>query len=153
MSSALTRFEGPMIPGAGRNIWRSITVRPGEVATPESNRYATERQELLKLVRQFSIDGLSWQNGQSATISDLTHQTAHRFLSGLPARKAFPKISPDGEGGLMMVWEGASVLVITIDDLKVHMVTNATTPNAHYLNDIVLGDLIDPSILDAIPHR
>jgi hypothetical protein len=153
MSDVLTRFDPPRHSGLGHNGWSSITVRPGEKATPESIRHAAEREGLLKLVHQFLKNGLSWRNGQSATISELTYQTASRFLSKLPTRKAFPMVSPDGEGGLMMVWQGSSTLIITIDDLKVHMVIDATTPHADYLNDVVLGELIDSRMLDVIPTR
>jgi hypothetical protein len=83
----------------------------------------------------------------------LTQQTAEKFFRTLPAGKAFPKVSPDGEGGLMLIWASPQSVLITVDDLKLHMVVAAATAQAEYLNDIVLGELIDNRILNAIPAR
>ncbi len=112
------------------------------------------RQALIRLVRRFADVGLSWAAGQSAKITVITQLTAQRFLLALPAGKALPKISPDGEGGLVMVWEGATgPLLLTIDDFHLHAVIGATTRQAEYIDDVPFGPgrNIPQRILDSIP--
>jgi hypothetical protein len=77
-------------------------------------------------------------------------------LRALPASKAFPKVSPDGEGGLMMVWEGAgNPFLLTINDLHLHGVIAARTPHAEYIDGVPLdsAQVIPDKILIAIPAR
>ncbi len=141
------------------SIWRSgsasVAVLPGEAATPEAISSEHERKALIELVRHFAVHGLSWTAGDCAKISLATEATAIRFLDALPAAKAPPKISPDGEGGLMLVWEApGGPLLVTVDDLRLHTVISATTPNAEYLSDSAFNSPEIPRrILDAIPAR
>jgi hypothetical protein len=112
------------------------------------------RQALIRLVRRFADVGLSWVAGQSAKITVSTQLTAQVFLRALPASKALPKISPDGEGGLVMVWDGTTgPLLLTIDGFHLHAVIGATTPQAEYVDNAPfgLGRNIPQRILDSIP--
>ena len=80
--------------------------------------------------------------------------TAKYFFHLLPASRALPKISPDGEGGLMMIWEcNGNPLLVTVDNRRLHAVTSATTPRAQYHDDVPFDDVseIPQVILDAIP--
>lgn len=161
MSFAKTAFEAPREAFGGEQQWflgatASVEVLGGEAATPDALKHEQERQALLALIRRFAYHGLSWTAGQCATVTRATKATALAFLSSLPAGKAFPKVSPDGEGELIMIWENqdASVL-LTIDNLHLHAVIAATTPQAEYLDDIPFDWLqrIPQKILDAIPAR
>jgi len=66
-----------------------------------------------------------------------------------------PKISPDGEGGLLMAWETHGDLVIAVlDGWRIHLVAAATTPHARYLDDLPFdGEQIPKAILESIPAR
>jgi hypothetical protein len=135
---------------------QSLAVLPGEAATPDVLQHEKARQALIALVHRFAAYGLSWTAGEAATITPTTEQVSDAFLRGLPARKAFPRISPDGQGGLMMVWEGASdPFLLTVDDLRLHGVVAAGTPHAQYLDDIPFDAAQDipQRILDCIPAR
>ena len=139
--------------------WRppspSVAVFPGELATVDVFLHEKRRDELKLLTRRFAKDGLSWTAGNSFVISSPTEHAAQLFLSTLPSGKALPKISPDGEGGLLMVWErDGDPLLITVDDLRLHAVIGATTGHAEYMNDIPFDrPEIPQAILDAIPAR
>ncbi len=111
---------------------------------------------MIALVHRFAAYGLSWSNTEPAKITPLTQQVSEAFLSALPAGKAFPKISPDGEGGLMMVWQRAGdPFLLTIDDLRLHGVVAAGTDRAEYIDDLPfdLAEDIPQRILGCIPAR
>jgi hypothetical protein len=153
----------PGILGGALRTWRfwqspspSLAVVPGEAATRDALRHEEAREALIALVHRFAAYGLSWTGGESAKITAATQQAAEAFLRALPAGKAFPKISPDGEGGLMMVWEGAGdPLLLTIDNLRLHAVVAAATPRANYIDDLPFdwAQVIPQWILDVIPAR
>ncbi len=114
-----------------------------------------ERMALVDLVHRFARQSLDWAEGESEIISPTTEATAERFLAALPMRKALPRISPDGEGGLMMVWESsADYLLVTIDECLLQVVVAAATPRATYLNDLAFDEADIPGdVLAAIPDR
>ncbi len=158
--SPLLAFEGMgNRPSSSWRFWRSaspsVAVMPGELATDDVFNHQRERDELIGLASRFAIDGLSWEAGQSVGISAATEHAARQFLNVLPSGKALPKISPDGEEGLLMVWErNGDPLLITVDDLRLHAVVGATTPHAEYFANIPFDEPEIPQhILDAIPTR
>lgn len=136
---------------------QSVAVMPGEAATPDVLRHEEARQAIIALVYRFAAYGLSWIGGaEPAKITAITRQVSEAFLHALPAGKAFPKISPDGEGGLMMVWEhGGEQFLLTVDDLRLHGVKAAGTSRAEYMDDVPfeLAQDIPQRILDCIPAR
>jgi hypothetical protein len=134
----------------------NVAVVPGEVITLEALQREKMRQAMIALVQRFAAFGLSWRAGELAKITPTTQQVSEAFLRALPAAKAFPKIAPDGEGGLLMVWErAAETFVLTIDNLRLHGVTAAGTPNAEYIDDVSIDStqVIPDTILNAIPVR
>lgn len=114
-----------------------------------------ERVALIDLVHRFARQGLAWGEDDRGRISATTEATAERFLAAMPVRKALPRISPDGEGGLMMVWElSADPLLVTIDECLLQVVVAAATASATYLNDLPFdGTDIPENVLAAIPDR
>jgi hypothetical protein len=164
MSVALDRQDDVFTPSqgygsSGFQFWRtpstSTAVVPGEAATPQALKHEEERQALVALLARLSVSGLSWTADRSATITAASRQTAQAILRALPAGKALPKISPDAEGGLMMVWNGpGDPFLLTVDNLRLHAVLAATTPRAVYLDDIPFwGQELTQQLLDAIPSR
>lgn len=149
--------------GASRGGWSStqsaspsVAVMPGEAATPDVLRREEAREALIALVHRFAAYGLTWNPSEAGKITPMTELTAVVFLRALPAGKAFPKISPDGEGGLMLVWERVDgPVLLTIDNLRLHAVIAAATPAAEYIDDLPfdLPQDIPQQILDAIPAR
>ncbi|HEV7911376.1 MAG TPA: hypothetical protein VGP28_09910 [Methylocella sp.] len=134
----------------------TVAVVPGEAATREALDREETRQAMIALLRRFADFGLSWYGGELAKITVTTEQVSEAFLRALPASKAFPKVSPDGEGGLMMVWEGAgNPFLLTINDLHLHGVIAARTPHAEYIDGVPLdsAQVIPDKILIAIPAR
>jgi hypothetical protein len=146
--------------GSARRDWETssaaLAVVPREAVTDEALSYKKTREALVALVYCFEIYGLSWKGEEAAKINPRTAVAAEMILRALPASKALPRIAPDGEGGLMMVWEGrGEPFLLTIDNFRLHGVIAAATPQAEYIDDMPFDErqIIPRPILDAIPAR
>lgn len=125
---------------------------PGAALTSETIRRQADAAVLCHLIARLVQEGISWSAEDAVKISMGTAESALMFFQHLPASATLPKISPDGEGGLMAVWEkdGRSTLVI-IDNFNIHLATGATTPDAQYFPELVFdGEQIPDVVLKAI---
>lgn len=158
-SRAMDWFPGTPsnLPWYFRRSTRSsdVAVLPGEAATADAIGREKERDALVELVQKFAVYGLSWNAERAVKISWATTNAAIAFFLALPARAALPRISPDGEGGLLMAWETRDDLVIAVLDGRcIHLVASATTPRARYHDDLPFdGGQIPTEILESIPAR
>jgi hypothetical protein len=132
-----------------------LSVLPGEAASSEALSRDKDREVLLELVRRFSVEGLSWVSGSTVKISTTTSAAATAFLQALNTARVLPKISPDGEGGLLLVWERVeNPVLVVVEGWRLHLVTAAATPRATYSDDLPFdGEQIPKVVLDAIPSR
>ena len=133
----------------------SAAVFPGEAATTDTIGRERARDALVDIVQKFAVYGLSWSAEGAVKISSETANAAAAFFHALPARAALPRISPDGEGGLLMAWETRGDLVVAVlAGWRIHLVAAATTPRARYLDDLLFdGEQIPRVILESIPAR
>jgi hypothetical protein len=133
----------------------NAAVFPGEAASTETIDREKTRDALVDLVQKFAIQGLSWTAGRAVTISPDTATAAAAFFRALPAGKTMPRISPNGEGGLSMVWEdGGDLVIAVLDGWLFHLVVAATTPCATYHDNLPFnGQNIPQAILESIPAR
>jgi len=149
-AEVLRRWEEIHLPA---NTDIDIAVLPGEAATIEQISRQRERRELISLIRRLLADGFTW--GERATpITPETERAAIALVGLLPA--AMPKVSPDGEGGLLMVWEAPAdnPLLIVVDGCRLHMVTAATTARASYYDDLAFdGQQLPSEVLAATALR
>lgn len=109
-------------------------------------------QTLLNILERFSVQEDPWSDDQPEKITRETFLAARSFLKQLPGDVRLPKISPDGEGSLVFLWEGISPLLITMEDWRIHVVKGATTPGAEYIDDIPFGDDIPDAVLRVLPR-
>lgn len=122
-------------------------------AIPVMKRYR-ERAGLISLVNTFAQNGYSCTAGRVSTV---THESARAakvlFQRLLPAYKT-PKIAPDGEGGLLAVWEDPEhSVVLVVDDWRLHLVVDAATPDARYFDDLDFDGVRVPDVVaSAIPR-
>lgn len=146
---------GNPLAGLFRSGGGSSAVLPGDRASAEALDRANDLALLLSLISRFAVDGLSWEVGQLSKITSMTASTASAFFAALPANKRLPKIAPDGEGGLMAIWEKSpGPLLLTVDDSRLHAVIAATTKDAEYLDDTSFDLVAIPTrILSEIPSR
>jgi len=92
-------------------------------------------------------------NEGEESITFETFQSSVRFFDAFPPGRVWPKIAPDDEGTLILVWEECDEpLTVTIDGMWIHAVISATKPYAQYIEDLpFLGLEIPTEILSAIP--
>lgn len=125
---------------------------PGAALTTETMRRQADGAFLIQLIGQLARDGISWSAEDAVKISTGTAESALMFFQRLPTTVTVPKISPDGEGGLMAVWEKDSgTTLVIIDNYNIHLATGATTPDAKYFPELVFdGEQIPDVVLKAI---
>jgi hypothetical protein len=83
-------------------------------------------------------------------ISTSTLSNAIAFVSKLPGSANLPKFAPDGEGGLVLSWKGdASTCLVVIGERYLHIVLNAGTDEAIYLDDVPYVGGPPPAILSS----
>lgn len=127
------------------------TVYPGEYVTDDLLIRKRAKEGLIWLIGQIAVPVLgAWTDDQPDRISGDTARAATAFLRQLPLYVALPHISPDGEGSLAMLWEGADPLLVTIDNWRIHMVEGATTEHAKYLDDVPFAEEVPQGVLRAI---
>ncbi len=106
----------------------------------------------MNILERFSVQEDPWSDNQPEKITRETFLAARSFLKQIPGDVRLPKISPDGEGSLVLLWEGRSSVLITIEDWRIHVVKGATTPGAEYIDDIPFGDDIPDTVLRVLPR-
>lgn len=68
-------------------------------------------------------------------------------IQQLPDTVPLPKIAPDVEGGLLMVWEGQRTVLATIEGNKLHLVAEPGTLESRHFDDLELTGLALPADL------
>ncbi len=126
------------------------TVYPGEYVTDDLLGRKHAKDGLVRLMEQLAVPGGGWTSDRPDRISGDTARAAMAFLRQLPLRATLPRISPDGEGSLAMLWEGTDPLLVTIDNWRIHMVEGATTAHAKYLDDVPFAEEIPEGVLRAV---
>lgn len=132
-----------------------VSVLPGKVATEDAIAEEKLRASIVELINHFFTEGHSRQAGRVSKISPDTRNSAIALFSSLPPGLVPPKLSPDGDGGLMMVWESdaASALAV-LDGWTIHVVKSPATAQAEYFDDIPYDrESIPPYLLQAIPAK
>lgn len=121
--------------------------------TETSIERTRERERLISLVGQMNQDGHSCTRDHPSKVSDESAATARALFEILLPSRETPKIAPDGEGGLIAVWDDpASSVVLVIDNWKLHLVVNAATPDARYFDDVPFdGEHLPDVIIQSIP--
>ena len=68
-------------------------------------------------------------------------------IQQLPDTVPLPKIAPDIEGGLLMVWEGQRTILATIEGNRLHLVAEPGTLESRHFDDLELNGLALPADL------
>ena len=122
-------------PASGQMQIRALSdVESVQALTPDT------LDRLIDLVHTFARDGICWDAGTPATITPETEAAACAFLRALahqaPTVQA-PRLSPDGEGALMAVWElGGESLALTIDGWSLHLVAGMGTSAVQHIDNV-----------------
>ena len=113
------------------------------------------RQALVGAIEHMVTSPITWREEEPAPIDSLSAETAIAFIQQLPSDRAFPKLAPDGEGGIMLVWrEQSPRALITADKGKLLLIANPGQPDSHHFRPLNFdGETIPALILENIPRR
>ena len=115
------------------------------------------RDDLKKLIYNLTKEGLCWSFDQEELrISLLTAKASLAFFEHLPLGTELPKVTPDDEGGLVMVWNERSSepILVIIDSWKLFLVKAAGTQHAEHTAAIPFdGESIPEAVLKALPRK
>jgi hypothetical protein len=118
---------------------------------------AVERQRaaLISAIRYLVKNPTNWSAGQAAPIETISAETAVAFMRCLPVDRAFPLIAPDGEGGVVFLWDVADCrALITCDGAKLLLVRDPGAPNSFHFSPLRFdGEAIPSIILEHLPRR
>jgi hypothetical protein len=129
-----------------------LSALPGQAVTKKVLERDRTAQRLLALIERFRTTGFSWSL-EPCQITVDTARTAIRLIQALPKDRGLPKIVPDGEGALLLMWETPQreVLVI-VDDNALHLVRHPASAQTEYVENLRLdGAEIPESILGSVP--
>lgn len=141
-------------------IWERQPRRPAARSTTAASSAINpaaedDRLRLLVAIASLGAYPVTWGEREPVGIDDLAIETALAFISRLPADRAFPKVAPDGEGGLMLIWDGEPPrALLSIDRTMLSLILNPGTPASDHLPSARFdGELIPAGILNVLPHR
>lgn len=151
---------------SGSTTWDSIGEFADASYAPRVQRPSKRRAEASALVGVAITAAVTKNEEERRTIADILSRlaveryisktsmhTAQCFIEALPQGKHLPKISPDGEGGVLFAWAvaGHGRTLITLSDWMAYAVADAGTPAARYLSDTPFEGVIADELLAVIP--
>jgi hypothetical protein len=153
MSTPIKLSNPPEVTRGSGVISDDIAVHPEDEIAFELISRKNAKLVLLDLIRRFSSDAFVPAQGTAAAITKETAAAAHAMFDMiLPAAKV-PQISPDGEGGLLAVWDDQETpVMLVVDNWVLHLIVAAATPRAQYFEDLPFdGERLPPVVHKAIP--
>lgn len=124
----------------------------GVAVTPRRLASVRERRDLVSLIPKMVVESLALSFDHNGKISTDTANAAIALIKCIDPDGNLPTISPDGDGGLMLVWSsGARKAITIVDGWKIHLVDNANSHQATYKDDIPFdGENIPSAVRSAL---
>lgn len=144
----------------GRDLssWRTQW-RDGSGASITASQYdpVVERQraELLSLIRRLMRNPISWSEREPVPMERVSAETALALIQCLPTDRAFPKVAPDGDGSVALVWDNRpDRVMIAIDRTMLLLVRDPGGPNSSHFSPMRFdGETIPAIVLNYLPRR
>lgn len=116
---------------------------PGVAITADVTENEEQRRTLIGILSRFALE---------REISRTSMHAAQCFVEALPRSKTLPKVSPDGDGGVLFAWSvpGDARTLITVADWMLYAVARAGTLDAQYFEDISFDEGVIPDELLAV---
>jgi hypothetical protein len=122
---------------------QAATVHAGIALTDEVLRNIELRSVLAGVVNKLAFAG---------EVTSSSRAAACRFLKELPANAPLPKVSPEGDGGVVFAWgsvaDGRNLVIL--EDWAFHVVLNAGTQGAIYHEGLPFAELVPNQVFEAI---
>jgi hypothetical protein len=150
---------------SGEFVWTqaisSWPIRPQPRITPPSAASSYDlaaertRATLVGLIKHLATTPITWTERDPIRIDKISAETAIGFIHQLPPDRAFPKVAPDGEGGIILVWDsGSQKELITVDRTSLLLIENPGQPSSYHFRPLRFdGERIPPIILEHLPRR
>lgn len=133
-------LEMEFAPRSSRSyVWAAgAAAYPGSDLTQEFLERERSRSILLALIRRLADSGYAWSAERTASISRETAESADCLVRQLPAPFDVPRVAPDGEGGLILLWErdGNATRLLTVDGWTLHLVCAPGSAQARYFDAV-----------------
>lgn len=166
LASSSTSFQPAKEGGESTLVWvtcneRGQTYGLGrviEVASKPRERARDRKEALRELIGRMAECGFSfsYRPDEAEPLNEEAALVAKRFLELLPPDRELPKIAPDGDGGLMMAWEGdprETVVIGVFGKFLYAVVAPGTQESLHVAEERFDHDTIPSTILDVVPGR
>jgi hypothetical protein len=109
-----------------------------------------ERNLLLSALNQLPVIAIA--QGYAVEPSTTALAFAVEFVKNLPSNRVWPKVAPDEEGNVLLVWGGPPPrCAITLEGSTLHVVENPGSNSTHLDPIIYNGGHIPPRVLACIP--
>ena len=136
-------------PDLSFTLERSLALDRRHGHSNETLTLTRTRSELTRLMSV--IDALATRDDRSAVEASAA-ETAKRFLRGLSDNMVLPKVAPDGDGDVLLVWDdGAPRLIVTVESARIHAAVNPGTSSSEHFDDIEFGESIPNRIAKLVP--
>jgi hypothetical protein len=114
--------------------------------------HARARAALIRLLERHEFQGLSYDSGSCGEMNPDTVRFARKLLSQLKSKHMLPRIAPDGEGDLMMVWDNPPTLLVTVEGKALHAVLHPGSPRSRHIPPVeFVGEAVPGEIAAFIP--
>jgi hypothetical protein len=128
-------------------------VFPGRAVTKDVLKRESTKERLISLIRRFHEAGFSWSGVSPSRISSATAQASEDLIRRIPDGRRLPKILPDSEGSLMLMWESpVREALVIVDGSTLHLIIEPASPRTEYVEGLHFdGESIPDPILTSIP--
>jgi hypothetical protein len=136
-------------------LQRQPRVTPPSAASSYDPAAERRRAKLIGVIKHLATNPISWTERDPIHIDKLSAETTIGFIYQLPPDRAFPKVAPDGEGGIMLIWDNPPQKeLITVDRTTLLLIDNPGQPNSYHFRPRRFdGERIPPIILERLPRR
>jgi len=120
----------------------------GVIASKDALLREHKRDLLSRLIAQFAMEGYSRDCERSRRIAQETAKAATALIRSLPKNFDLPRVAPDDDGALAMLWtDGGKEVLGLLDEWQLHIVQHPGSPNAIYHEPFFVGNEGAPSEL------
>lgn len=125
-----------------------VAVLPGQVASTQAIERSRDLLRVFEILRRFSLYGYSTTGARATKVSGAAVASAKAFLSALPADVSVPKVAPEGDDGVLLVWEErATTVLVMLDGSRLFAVKAPGAAESAHFDLAFEGDAIPAEVL------
>ena len=130
------------------------TGRQPDMSTVLDIAHSRSKDQLMRMLSLPGLGVLVFDDDDALPINLKTCEYSVNFIRGLTEDFVLPKVSPDGEGDIMLVWGKPARLLVTVEGEVLHVIVHPASKSAKYLPPINFNGYEIPSeVAKLIPRR